>query len=59
MRFQNSARSPFTPDIVDLEKEGRECFIVDLACPFDTQPGSRKRRGEDRPLSRLESAKDL
>ena len=24
------------PDIVVLEKEGRVCFIVDVACPFDT-----------------------
>ena len=26
------------PDIVVLEKEGRvQCFIVNIACPFDTQ----------------------
>ena len=24
------------PDIVVLEKEERECFIVDVACPSDT-----------------------
>ena len=24
------------PDIVVLEKEGRVCFIVDVACSFDT-----------------------
>ena len=34
------------PDIVDVEKEGRVCFIVDVACPFDTRV-AKKRNRED------------
>ena len=26
-----------------LEKEGRECFIVDVACPFDTRVAENER----------------
>ena len=30
------------PDIVLLEKEGRVCFIVDVACPFDTRVAEKE-----------------
>ena len=30
------------PDIVVLEKEGRVCFIVDVACLFDTQVAEKE-----------------
>ena len=30
------------PDIVVLEKEGRVCFIVDVACPFDTRVAEKE-----------------
>ena len=30
------------PDIVVLEKEGRVCFIVDVACPFDTRVAKKE-----------------
>ena len=30
------------PDIVVLEKEGRLCFIVDEACPFDTRVAEKE-----------------
>ena len=26
-----------------LEKEGRDCFIVDVACPFDTRVAENER----------------
>ena len=30
------------PDIVVLEKEGRVCFIVDVACPFHTRVAKKE-----------------
>ena len=30
------------PDIVVLEKDGRVCFIVDVACPFDTRVAKKE-----------------
>ena len=30
-------------DIVVLEKEGRMCFIVNVACPFDTRVAEKER----------------
>ena len=35
------------PDIVVLEKEGRMCFIVNVACPFDTRVAEKEREKID------------
>ena len=35
------------PDIVVLEKEGRMCFIVNVACPFDTWLAEKEREKID------------
>ena len=35
------------PDIVVLEKEGRMCFIVNVACPFDTRVAEKERQKID------------
>ena len=29
------------PDIVVLDKNTRECLIIDVACPFDTRVGGK------------------
>ena len=35
------------PDIVVLEKEGRVCSIIDVACPFDTRIEEKEREKID------------
>ena len=35
------------PDIVVLEKEGGMCFIVNVACPFDTRVAEKEREKID------------
>ena len=35
-------------DIVTLEKEGRVCFIVNVACPFDIRVAKKEREKIDR-----------
>ena len=41
------------PDIVVLEKEGRVCFIVDVACPFDTRVAEKETEKIDHFLKDL------
>ena len=32
------------PDVVLLDKEERKCFIIDIACPFDTRIGNKQKK---------------
>ena len=36
------------PDIVVLDKNSRECFIIDVACPFDTRVGCKTKEKIDK-----------
>ena len=48
------------PDIVVLEKEGRMCFIVNVACPFDTWVAEKETEKIDHYYDlKRGSAKDL
>ena len=38
----NNNNDNIRPDIVVLEKEGRVCFIVDVACLFDTRVAEKE-----------------
>ena len=40
----NNNNNKKRPDIVTLEKEGRVCFIVNVACPFDIRVVKKKER---------------
>ena len=44
MLSNNNNNDNNKPDIVLLEKEGRVCFIVDVACPFDTRVAEKEQR---------------